>query len=202
MEKIMDKKKLIKEIRSWVIILLSAFILAFLIDSEVFAKVTVEQSSMENTLLENQQLLVDIISYDFHKPERGDIIIFYPDETKGSILNRVERYIDGYAEIFTGEEKHTRYVKRVIGVEGDEVDIRDGYVYINGTKSDEPYVNGTTQPREFTLPYTVGKNELFVLGDNRGVSKDSRSFGPINMNQVIGKVFFRVYPFNKLGKVE
>jgi signal peptidase I len=198
----MDKKKLITEIRSWAIVLAAAFILAFIIDSEVFAKVTVEQGSMENTLFEDQQLLVDIISYDFHKPERGDIIIFFPEETRGNLLDSARRFVDGYAELFTGIEKHTKYVKRIIGLEGDVIDIRDGYVYINGTRQEEHYVNGITEPREFELPYTVGKNELFVLGDNREISSDSRSFGPIRMNQVMGRAFYRVYPFKKFGKID
>lgn len=196
----MEKKKYAKEIVSWVIIVFSAFILAFLIDSKVYAKVTVEHSSMENTLFEGQQLIVDIINYD--KPERGDIIIFYPNEERGNLADSFRRYIDGYIEVFTGVEKHERYVKRVIGVEGDEVDVKDGFVYVNGTRMEEPYVKGITEPRDFKLPCIIGKNEIFVMGDNREVSEDSRAFGPISLEQVEGEAAFRIYPFNKMGKIE
>lgn len=199
----MDKrKKILREIRSWVIMILCAFILAFFIESEVVAKVTVNQSSMENTLFADQQLLVNVFSYKFGSPKRGDIIIFFPEEENGSIMDKFNRYIDGYVELFTREEKHERYVKRVIGVEGDEVDIQDGSVYINGERLEEPYVNGRTEPKGYKLPCVVGKNEIFVMGDHRTVSEDSRSFGPINIKQVEGKAFFRIYPFNKMGKIK
>lgn len=86
-------------------------------------------------------------------------------------------------------------------MEGDVIDIRDGYVYRNGEKLDEPYVKGSTEPKGGTLPLTVGKDELFVLGDNRVVSIDSRELGLINIKQVEGKVVFRVFPFDRMGKM-
>jgi signal peptidase I len=99
-------------------------------------------------------------------------------------------------------EKSNKLVKRVIGVAGDEVDIKDGYVYLNGKKLEEPYTKGETMPKEFKLPFKVGENELFVLGDNRLVSKDSRKFGPIDYNQVEGKAIYRIYPFSQIGKIK
>lgn len=198
-----DKKsKIIKEVRSWVLVILGAFIFAFLINSEVVAKVIVDQSSMENTLHTGQQLFVNVASYHFDDPEQGDIIIFFPNEEKGNLMDSFVRYIDGYRELFTKIEYHERYVKRVIGVAGDTVDIKEGSVYINGNKLEEPYVNGITEQREFDLPYTVQEGELFVMGDNRDVSMDSRAFGPISIKQVEGKAFFRVYPFSMMGKIE
>lgn len=197
-----DKNKILKEVRSWALIILGSFIFAFFINTEVMAKVIVEKSSMENTLLENQHLIVDELSYNFNQPERGDIIIFLRDENKGNIIDCFVRYIDGFKELFTDEELHTRYVKRVIGVEGDVVDIKDGAVYVNGVKIEEPYENGVTEPGEFALPYTVGENELFVMGDHRTVSEDSRAFGPISIDQVEGKAVLRVFPFNVAGKIE
>jgi signal peptidase I len=195
-----DKKsKIFKEIRSWVLVILGAFFFAFLINSEVLAKVIVDQSSMENTLFTGQQLFVDVASYHFEEPKQGDIIIFFPNEEKGNLMDSFARYIDGYRELFTKIEYHERYVKRVIGVAGDTVDIKDDSVYINGEKLEEPYVNGITEVREFEVPYTVKEGELFVMGDNRDVSMDSRAFGPISLKQVEGRAFFRVYPFGKMG---
>lgn len=199
----MDKKsKIVKEIRSWALVIIGAFFFAFLINSEVLAKVIVDQSSMENTLITGQQLFVDVVSYHFEEPKHGDIIIFFPDEEKGNLVDSFVRYMDGYKELFTGKEYHERYVKRVIGVAGDTVDIQDGYVYVNGDKKEEAYVKGITEVRSFELPYTVQEGELFVMGDNREVSMDSRAFGPISLKQVEGKAFFRVYPFNRMGKIK
>jgi signal peptidase I len=200
----MDKKKIIREIRSWIFIIAGAFLFTLLFNSTVFAKVKVEQSSMENTLFENQQLIVNKLSYNFQTPKRGDIIIFFKEEAKGNFIDNIGRTLDSMSSIFNKNkvDQHERLVKRVIGVEGDEIDIRDGNVYVNGVKLEEPYANGETQAEEFELPVIVGKNELFVIGDNRSVSIDSRRFGPIKCDQVEGKAIFRIYPFNKMGKVK
>jgi signal peptidase I len=198
----MDKNKIIKEIRSWAIIIIVSVGIALFFDSTVFAKVTVEQSSMENTLFDSQQLIVDKISYNFKKPERGDIIIFLANEEKGNIFTSMARTVDGILSNAKGIEKHKRLVKRVIGVEGDEIDIKDGYVYINGIKLEEAYAVGETDAGEIEYPVLVGKNELFVLGDHRKVSVDSRAFGLIHCNQLEGKVIFRIFPFDKMGKID
>jgi signal peptidase I len=202
----MNSKKVIKEIISWTFSILGAFFIVTLLNNEVFAKVQVQQSSMENTLFNNQQLIVDKLSYNFVEPKRGDIIIFLEDEKKGTIIDDTVRTVDRMISIFNnsknGSEKDNRLVKRVIGVTGDEVDIKDGYVYLNGIKLEEPYVKGETIKEEFKLPIKIGENKLFVLGDNRTVSKDSRTFGLIDCNQVEGKAIYRVYPFNQIGRVK
>ncbi|HCA70090.1 MAG TPA: signal peptidase I [Lachnospiraceae bacterium] len=158
---------------------------------------------MENTLFEGQQLIVNKLSYTFDEPKRGDIIIFLENEEKGNIIDNfirsVKNRFSSSDEIAAEQE---RLVKRVIGVAGDEIDIQNGYVYINGERLEESYVNGITLPGNVKLPITVGEGELFVIGDNREVSRDSRDFGPIDVKQVEGKAVFRVYPFNQIGKVE
>lgn len=191
-------KKILKEILSWVLIIMVAFVLAFLISSKAYAKVKVEQSSMENTLYHNQQLVVDELSYNFTEPKRGEIITFYKYENKGSILDDLNRYIDKVIH----DEEHERLIKRVIGVEGDVIEIKDGEVYVNGDKLEESYAKGITDSKGLQTPVTVGKDELFVLGDNRVVSIDSREIGMVKIDQVEGKAIFRVYPFNKMGKIE
>lgn len=202
----MSKKEIIKEIRSWIFTVLLAFIMAAILNSKVLAKVQVQQSSMENTLFSDQQLLVDKLSYNFEAPKSGDIIIFLENEEKGTIIDDTLRTIgDIISKINKNPrsiEESSRLVKRVIGIAGDEVDIKDGYVYLNGKQLDEPYVKGQTDRGQIEYPVTVGKNQLFVLGDNREVSKDSREFGLIECKQVEGKAIFRVFPFNKIGKVK
>jgi signal peptidase I len=198
----MDKNKIIKEIISWVFTILLAFAVVLVFNSKVMAKRDVSQSSMENTLFNEQQLLINKFSYNFRTPKRGEIIIFYEGERKGNLIDDSIELINNL--IYNDEEHalHTRLVKRVIGVEGDEIDIKDGYVYVNGEKIEETYVKGTTLVDIIQFPLVVDEGKLFVLGDNREVSSDSRDFGLIECNQVEGKAFLRVFPFNEMGKVK
>jgi signal peptidase I len=199
-------KKIIKEVQSWVLSIAGAFLIAALINSKVVAKVQVQQSSMENTLFTNQQLVIDKLSYSFTEPKRGDIVIFLEDGQKGNIIDETLRTAGNIIASFSKNdektEKASRLVKRVIGVAGDEIDIRDGYVYVNGNKIKESYVKGETFSAGIQLPIKVGENKLFVLGDNRIVSKDSRELGLVDLKQVEGKAVFRVYPFDTIGKIK
>jgi signal peptidase I len=204
MEEIMkNEKKILREIGSWVAVIVVALFLSLFIDSTVIAKAEVEQSSMENTLFEGQQLIVSKLSYAFDEPKRGDIIIFLENEEKGNVIDTFIRSLKGrFSSSDEIAAEQERLVKRVIGVPGDEIDIQDGSVFINGEKLEESYANGETLPGNIELPITVEEDELFVIGDNREVSRDSRDFGPIDVKQVEGKAVFRIYPFNKMGKVE
>lgn len=198
----MDKKKVIKEIRGWILSIVAAFFIAMLVNTKVFAAVQVQQSSMENTLFSNQRLILDKLSYNFVEPKKGDIIVFLENEKKGNILDETLRTIDNMASIFNNSGNSKLLVKRVIGVPGDEIDIKDGYVYVNGVKLEESYVKGETDGGVFKLPVKVEKNKLFVLGDNRVVSRDSRRFGLIDFNQVEGKAIYRIYPINQTGNIK
>ncbi|EPY6467698.1 signal peptidase I [Clostridium sporogenes] len=202
----MDKRKVKKEIESWIFSILGAILIAGLVNSKVFAKVRVQQSSMENTLLTNEQLVVDKLSYNFAQPKKGDIIIFHENKERGTIAEDTLEMVDNIISIFNNNnnsiEKDDRLIKRVVGVPGDEIDIKDGHLYLNGKKLEESYVKGETIKREFKLPIQVPENKLFVLGDNRMISKDSRIFGLIDYKQVEGKAIYRVYPFNHVGKVK
>ncbi|MDU1320803.1 MAG: signal peptidase I [Clostridium botulinum] len=202
----MDKKKVVKEIKSWIFSILGAILIAGLVNSKVFAKVRVQQNSMENTLLTNEQLVVDKLSYNFAEPKKGDIIIFHENKERGTIAEDTLEMVDNIISIFNNNnnsiEKDDRLIKRVVGVPGDEIDIKDGHLYLNGKKLEESYVKGETIEREFKLPIQVPENKLFVLGDNRMISKDSRMFGLIDYKQVEGKAIYRVYPFNHVGKVK
>jgi signal peptidase I len=201
-----DKKKLLKEIGSWLLVFVGSLALALILETTVFAKVRVEQSSMENTLFDRQQLIVDKLSYNFTEPKRGDIIIFYRNRERGNLLQEMYDAAGNLILSFNKNREEAEIdkalVKRIIGIPGDVIDIKDGLVYLNGEPLEEAYVNGETLPKAFSLPVTVGKKQLFVLGDHRTVSEDSRAFGPINYDQVIGKAFFRVYPFDTIGKLK
>lgn len=195
------RKKIMKEIRGWIFSIFIALFIVVTINTEVFAKVIVEQSSMENTLYSGEQLILDKVTYKFKEPKRGDIIIFSENQSKSAHNKSVKEIINNIKYTFKVDENNDRLVKRIIGLPGDTIDIRNGYVYVNGEKLEESYIKGETANREIKMPLKVGDNKLFVLGDNRPVSKDSRTFGLVDYNQVQGKVNFRVYPVNRIGKV-
>lgn len=202
----MSNKKVVKEVINWSLSILAAFFIVAFLNSRVFAKVQVEQSSMESTLMPEQQLIEDKLSYNFVEPKRGDIVIFLENRIKGNFISDTLKTFDGLLSIVKNgngeQEEESRLVKRVIGIPGDIVDIKDGYVYVNGNRLEEPYAKGTTSSGKIKFPVKVGENKLFVLGDNRLVSRDSRAFGLVDLKQVEGKAVYRVYPFNKLGKIK
>ncbi len=136
----------------------------------------VRQRSMESTLLSGDRVLVSKVDYRLHLPERGDIIVFKPP-------------ID----------TNIPYVKRIIGLPGDTVDLRDGKVVVNGKVLDEPYAFGQTQVRsgQVRFPFRVPQGQIFVLGDNRPVSGDSREWGTVPDENIIGKVMLKFWPLRE-----
>jgi signal peptidase I len=145
----------------------------------------VQQSSMEQTLLQEQYVLVDKLTPRFDAYKRGDIVVFTPPAD------------------WVGEND-TPFIKRVIGVGGDTVEIHDGAVYINGEQLEEPYVyaenDGSLQPTEASRPsWVIPDGELFLMGDHRQDSADSRAFGPVPVEQVIGRAWLRYWPFDHFG---
>lgn len=148
----------------------------------VFVKPTiVSGSSMEPTVQEHNFLLVSRQAYTFGAEQRGDIIVF-----KSDLLDE--------------KGKKKLLVKRIIGLPGDSVTIKDGNVTVNGTQLQEEYTQ-ENQTQGDLADYLVPDGSLFVLGDNRGVSLDSRfpEVGCVNEEKVIGKVFLRLYPFHEIG---
>lgn len=198
----MNYKKIINEIKGIALTILGSIIIVAIVNTEVLASAKVQQESMENTLYSDEKLIVDKVSYNFTTPKRGDIIIFFDNEEKGNILEEGYEYLKEIASISYNTDTRTRLVKRVIGIPGDEIDIRDGYVYLNGSILEELYVKGETYSRDKEFPIKVEEDTVFVLGDNREVSKDSRNFGLVNINQIEGKAIFRISPFNRFGFIK
>ena len=149
----------------------------------------VKESSMEPTLYENNYLFVNKLVYKFKDhPARGDIIVFKSD------LDNVD---DGGKKLL---------IKRVIGVEGDTITLKDGYVYRNGEQLDEPYISapGSTFEEDMTIDeLVVPADRVFCMGDNREVSLDSRSeeVGTVAEKDIVGKAFVRLYPFSEIGSL-
>jgi signal peptidase I len=167
--------------------LVLTLIIFLVIQNFVAQPYQVQQDSMQQTLEPGQYVLVDKLTPRWDAYDRGDIIVFDPPES------------------WTRER--TPFIKRVIGVPGDTVEIReDGWVYVNDTVLDEPYVfrdgdgvqDPTTSPSD-QWRWVVGEGQLFVLGDHRSKSADSRVFGPIGDRHVIGRAFLRYWPIGTAG---
>ncbi len=180
----LNRYTILQEVFDWVKHIAIAVVIGLLLVMFVVQRNVVIGSSMEPNLYENDQLIVEKVS----KLYNGGIT--YRD------------IITVNAEGFLGHSGDKNIIKRVIGLPGDTIEIKDSAVYRNGQKVEEPYLNGMlTNEREPNYSNVkLLENEFYVLGDNRNVSLDSRTFGPINKSRIIGEVLVRFYPLNKFGK--
>ncbi|MCD4760648.1 signal peptidase I [bacterium] len=134
----------------------------------------VEGASMEPNFYQNEYLIIDELSYRFNQPQRGEVIIFKnPKNTKAY------------------------FIKRIIGLPGEEVELKEGVVFVDGEKLSEPYIEHFSSDSHSLL--TLAEDEYFVMGDNRTNSLDSRQIGTINKNHVIGRVWVRGWPLNRIN---
>lgn len=196
------QNQLFKETLQWAVCIIITFIASMSINSFAFAGTQVKQCSMQNTLFEGQKLVEDKIVYQYSSPKRGDIVIINMGDKKDALDTFISNSKEFFKRIVTPkEEEGDHLVKRVIGLPGDEIDIKDGKVYINGKIYNESYIKGKTLPNDLTYPVMLKDHEYFVMGDNREVSLDSRIFGPVKIDRIEGKAVFRVWPLNKLGEL-
>ena len=174
-----------------------AFAVALLIKSLLVQAFFIPSASMEPTLRVGDRVLVEKVSYRFGRPDRGDVVVFekqfggVPPQEDDNFLRDI---VDSFRGLFgfpTGGEQD--FIKRVIAVGGDRVEGRDGRVYVNGEEIEEPYLPEGTQTSNFG-PTDVPQGMIFVMGDNRGNSDDSRSFGPIEAEKVVGQAFVLIWP--------
>lgn len=163
-------------------ILVVALLLAFLIRTFIAEPRFIPSASMLPTLQLGDRLVVEKISYQLHPPERFDIAVF-------RVPPQLQQ--DGY-------QSDQAFIKRVIGVPGDRIAIQKGWVYLNGEPLSESYIAET--PKLEDLPtVTVPANQLFMMGDNRNNSNDSRYWGFLPLKNVIGKAVFKFFPFDRIG---
>jgi len=185
-----------REVFEWIMVIVVALLISMIIKAFIFSTYKVNMVSMENTLFEGHNVIVYKTNYFFNNPKHGEIIVFMHDEGKFKSLFK-------YLPVRNPGE--VDYIKRVIGLPGDQIDIRDGYVFRKSEgdtdfkKLDEPYTKGLTASKGMQLPFTVPEEKLFVMGDNREQSLDSREIGPIDIDVVIGKAVLRIWPFSKFG---
>lgn len=178
-------------------------VIVFFLNMEVFAISGIDQSSMHNTLFEGEMVYYNRVNYNINTIKRGDIILFLANgKIKDGFFSEVAIKAEDFADKFKkkGVRANERYIKRVIGLPGDIIDIRDKEVYVNGVKEIQTYVVGATPTFDGQYPITVPEGRLFVMGDNREVSKDSRSIGCIDVRSVEGKASMVLWPLDRMGK--
>ncbi len=174
---------MLRTILGYILYILVIIGLTWMIVTFVGQRTRVSGQSMETTLQDRDNLIVDKISYRFHDPSRYDIIVF------------PYKY-----------EENTFYIKRIIGLPGEIVQVKDGYTYINGKKltSDIYGREVMDEPGIAEEPIKLGSDEYFVLGDNRNHSQDSRDpyVGVLKRSDLLGRAFIRIYPLNKFGVIK
>lgn len=174
-------KEIIKELAGWLLYIVLIIAFTWFVVTFVGQRTEVSGSSMETTLSDKDQLIVDKMTYRFRDPKRYDIVVF------------PYQYQD-----------NTYYIKRIIGLPGETVQILSGMVYIDGMRLDEHYGNEIMEnPGIAKEPLTLGEDEYFVLGDNRNNSSDSRAsdVGLIHRKDLIGRAWIRVWPLSQIGVI-
>jgi signal peptidase I len=173
------KRSTTRSIVEWVAVVGGALVVALVIRAFFLAAFYIPSESMVPTLQKGDRVLVNKLSYKLHDVHRGDVVVFGrpPGEQDNGIKD---------------------LIKRVVGLPGETVEVRDCKVLINGRALDEPYVKTWNRTCTFAA-HQVGANQVFVMGDNRDDSQDSRFFGPISEDLIVGRAFVIVWPLTHLG---
>ena len=176
-----------------------AFVIAFLVKTFVAQAFFIPSESMVHTLEIGDRVLVSRMSYHLHEPHRGDIVVFTsPFETQAKKDSVPSRVVHTVLESVGLRQPSTEdFIKRVIGLPGETVEGKNGKIFINGRQLVEPYL--AEEPIGDFPPKTIPKKQLWVMGDNRNRSSDSRVFGPIKESKIVGRAILRIWPFTRLG---
>jgi len=176
----------VRIVREWVTVLVVALVIAITVRSLILQQFYISGPSMEATMFQDNRVLVNKLSYRLHDVHRGDVVVFDRVTVDGQIV------------------QHDDLIKRVIALGGETISISDCKVFINGKQLVESYLNDydlaqTSLEDRCRVPkmddMTIPENQLFVMGDNRPQSFDSRMFGPIEQNLVVGRAFVIIWPF-------
>ncbi len=183
-------------LREGVVLVGTAMIIAFLIKSFVAQAFFIPSGSMIPQLHVGDRVVVSKLAYRLHDPHRGDVVVFdAPNQVeKDDDRGLPQKIFKGILEsVGLSTPSTEEYIKRVVGLPGEQVEGRDGRVYVNGQELIEPYLPQGPTTRDFA-PRTLGADELWVMGDNRENSSDSRVFGPIKEDTIVGRAFVKVWP--------
>ncbi|MCI0502035.1 MAG: signal peptidase I [Fusobacteria bacterium] len=209
-----DKKPFRQKIISLLKIVIIALMINILIKGFLIRTYTVESGSMENTLMVQDRVVTEVVSRYFTQPARGDIIVFvFPDTNMKTGEQKIRMNTFEYSKYVISNllkfqkpaDIEEEYVKRIIGLPGDIVDIKNSKVYVNGEMINEPYLENQNitniTSSNIKYPYTVPSNQYFVLGDNRQNSNDSRQWGTVPYENIIGKAMFVFFPISNIKKL-
>ena len=171
-----------KDAREWVVSIVTALLAVLIIRSFLFTIIRVDGPSMTDTLQHNDRLFVTVLDMKLHGPDRFDVVITHYDDTR------------------------KEYVKRVIGLPGDTLEVKSGVLYVNGEAYEEPFLSpdrivNYSLPQYDFGPIEVPEGSYFVMGDNRDNSRDSRRVGFLSEDKIVGKVRYIIWPLDRIGSV-
>ena len=178
------------------VLILVSIVVAIVIKTFFFQAFYIPSASMVPTLEVNDRVLVNKLSYQFGAIERGDILVFDSPEAVDVERSLAQRVVRRVGEATGLVSPDTVLIKRVIGLPGEVVEVRDNQVYVNDSPIAEPYLAEGVTTRDMD-PVIVPADHVFMMGDNRNQSRDSRVFGPINRDDVVGRAFVRVWPVSR-----
>jgi signal peptidase I len=199
-----DEKQpgLLAVLRETVVLVALAVLLAVVFKTFLVAAFYIPSGSMESTLNISDRVLVEKVSYRFGEIERGDVVVFVHEESglaPAGPSNPIAGFFSGLGQAIGVVPPSDRdFIKRVVGLPGDTINCQGGKLVRNGQPVAEPYLDPETETQSCTRT-TVGPGELYVMGDNRSNSQDSRAFGPIQEDDVVGRAFVRIWPLNHTG---
>jgi signal peptidase I len=189
-------------VRETVVLVALAVLLAVVFKTFLVAAFYIPSGSMETTLNISDRVLVEKVSYRFGDVQRGDVVVFVHEEPGLEPVgpsNPVARFFSSLGQAIGLVPPSDRdFIKRVVGVPGDRITCKSGELERNGQPVEEPYLDQDTRT-EGCKQTTVGPGQLFVMGDNRTNSQDSRVFGVIQRSDVVGRAFVRIWPLNHVG---
>lgn len=197
MESRNNSSNTIKELLQWIEAIVFAVIIAFFIRGFIFEPVYVQGESMADTLNTSQRLIVYKLGYSFASPQHGDIVVLQIQEGTLEHMPFLKNF--KFVRKVIPDLDEVDYIKRVIGLPGDKIYTKDGFVYVNGNRLDEPYAKGLTY--RIDKPLEVPENKVFVLGDNRENSRDSRDIGFVDFDKIKGKAVLRIWPLDVFGGI-
>lgn len=198
-----DKSEGLSFLKELPILIVVAIAIALLIKTFVVQAFYIPSGSMENTLLVNDRVLVSKFVYDFGSPKRGQIVVFVApvSATDAPVPpTGFAGFVNSVKEAVGLPSTERDFIKRVIGVGGDTIQVKNATLYVNNQAVKEPYLDADARLPSSMYnygPITVPKNDLFVMGDNRGDSDDSRVFGVIPVSSVVGEAFVRIWPLGR-----
>ena len=202
-----EKDNFFKVISEWVSTIFITVLVALFITSNIISTTQIKEQSMEPSFKENDKLIIYKLGYNFKGPNRGDVIILNKNPIeKGIFINMINEGKDIIENIkyrFTGIIEKKNLIKRVVAIPGDQVNIKNGLVYINGeVESGYQFQGKTYANSDLVFPLEIPEDSVFVLGDNRENSLDSRGLGLIDYSQIKGKALLRFWPIDRIGKID